>query len=47
MDALSLKDIQLVFPFFFFLYYAYPIILNDKLCRNYLFFSAELFSVNS
>ncbi len=35
---MSLKDVQLIFPFF--LYYAYPIILNDRLCRIYLFFSA-------
>ncbi len=33
--------------FFPFLYYAYPIILNDRLCRIYLFFSAALFTVNS
>ncbi len=26
-------------------YYAYPIILNDRLCRIYLFFSAALFTV--
>ncbi len=45
LDALSLKDVQLVFPFFFFLYYAYPIILNDRLCRIDLFFSAALFTV--
>ncbi len=31
--------------FFLFLYYAYPIILNDRLCRMYLFFSAALFTV--
>ncbi len=43
---MSLKDIQLVFPFFF-LYYAYSIILNDRLCRIYLFSSAALFTVNS
>ncbi len=47
MDAMSLKDVQLVFPFFFFFYYAYPTILNDRLCRIYLFFSAALFTVNS
>ncbi len=35
-DAMSLNDVQLVF---LFLYYAYPIILNDRLCRIYLFFS--------
>ncbi len=41
---MSLKDVQLVFPFFiFFLYYAYPIILNNRLCRINLFFSAALF----
>ncbi len=35
-DAMSLKDVQLSFLFYFFLYYAYPIILNDSLCRiNY------------
>ncbi len=28
MDVMSLKDVQLVLPLFFFLYYAYPIILN-------------------
>ncbi len=39
---MSLKDVQLVFPI---LYYAYSIILNDRLCRIYLFFSAALFSV--
>ncbi len=33
----------IIFPFF--LYYAYPIILNDRLCRIYLFFSAALFTV--
>ncbi len=31
--------------FFLFLYYAYSIILNDRLCRIYLFFSAALFTV--
>ncbi len=31
--------------FFLFLYYAYSIILNDRLCRMYLFFSAALFTV--
>ncbi len=36
VDAMSLKDVQLVFPFF--LYYAYPIILNERLCPIYLFF---------
>ncbi len=30
-----------------FFYYAYPIILNDRLGRIYLFFSAALFTVNS
>ncbi len=30
---------------FFFLYYAYPIILNDSLCRINYFFSAALFTV--
>ncbi len=44
-DAMSLKDVQLVFPFFLFLYYAYLIILNDRLCRINLFFSAALFTV--
>ncbi len=44
MDAMSLKDVQLAF-LFFFVYYAYPIILNDRLCRIYLFFSAALFTV--
>ncbi len=39
---MSLKDVQLVFPI---LYYAYSIILNDRLCRIYLFFSAALFTV--
>ncbi len=32
-------------PFFFFFYYAYSIILNDRLCRIYLFFSAALSTV--
>ncbi len=36
ITLLSLKDVQ--FSFLFFLYYAYPIILNDRLCRIYLFF---------
>ncbi len=31
--------------FFLFLYYAYSIILNDRLCRINLFFSAALFTV--
>ncbi len=31
VDAMYLKDVQLIFPCFFFLYYAYPIILNDRL----------------
>ncbi len=31
--------------FFLFLYYAYSIILNDRLCRIYLFCSAALFTV--
>ncbi len=39
MNVISLKDVQLVFPYFIFLYYAYPIILNDRLCRIYLFFT--------
>ncbi len=43
LDALSLKDMQL--SFLFFLYYAYPIILNDRRCRIYLFFSAALYTV--
>ncbi len=30
---------------FLFLYYAYLIILNDRLCRIYSFFSAALFTV--
>ncbi len=42
MDAMSFKDVQLVFPFF--LYYAYPTILRSRI---YLFFSAALFTVNS
>ncbi len=57
LDAMSLKvqlDVQLegwtwcstCLSFFsFFLYYAYPIILNDRLCRMYLFFSAAFFTV--
>ncbi len=45
VDAMSLKHVQLVFPYFFFLYYAYPIILDDRLCGIYLFFSAALFTV--
>ncbi len=36
-DATSLKDVQLVFPFLFFLYYAYPIILNDRLLNLFIF----------
>ncbi len=36
-DAISLKDVQLVFPFSF-LFYAYSIVLNDRLCQIYLFF---------
>ncbi len=32
------------FSFFLFLYYAYSIVLNDRLCRIYLFFSAALFT---
>ncbi len=32
-NAQSLKHVQLLFPFIFFLYYAYPILLNDRLCR--------------
>ncbi len=43
-DAMSLKDVQLVFSFSF-LYYAYFIVLNDRLCRINLFFSAALFTV--
>ncbi len=35
ITPLSLKDVQFSF---LFLYYAYPIILNDRLCRIYLFF---------
>ncbi len=35
LTPLSLKDVQFSF---LFLYYAYPIILNDRLCRIYLFF---------
>ncbi len=42
VDVMSLKDVQLVFPFF---YSGYPIILNDRLCQMYLFFSAALFTV--
>ncbi len=43
ITPLSLKDVQFSF---LFLYYAYPIILNDRLCRIYLFFfSAALFTV--
>ncbi len=41
---MSLKDIARL-SFFLFLYYAYSIILNDRLCRIYLFFSAALFIV--
>ncbi len=41
-NAQSLKHVQLVIPFF---YYAYPIILNGRLCRISLFFSAALFTV--
>ncbi len=43
-DAMSLKDVQLSFIFSFF-YYAYPIILNDRLCQISIFFSAALFTV--
>ncbi len=35
ITPLSLKDVQFSF---LFLYYAYPIILNDRLCGIYLFF---------
>ncbi len=42
VNAMSLKDVKLSF---LFLYYAYPIILNDSPCWMYLFFSAALFTV--
>ncbi len=45
MDAMSLKDVQLIFPFVLFLYYAYPIILNDRLCRIF-FLCCTFHSVN-
>ncbi len=44
VNAMSLKDVQLSF---FFLYYAYPIILNDRLCLIYIFLSAALFTVST
>ncbi len=44
VDVFEGHSIRLSF-FFFFLYYAYPIILNDRLCQIYLFFSAGLFTV--
>ncbi len=47
MDAMSLSMFNSSFLFNFFLCYAYPIILNDRLCRIYLFFSAALYIVNS
>ncbi len=43
-DVLEGRSTHLSF-FSFFLYYAYPIVLNDRLCQNYLFFSAALFTV--
>ncbi len=46
MNAMSLKEFN-SFLLSFFVNYAYPIILNDRLCRMYLFFSAALFTVNS
>ncbi len=39
-DAMSLKDVQLVFPFSFCIMLSYR--FNDRLCRIYLFFSAAL-----
>ncbi len=43
-----LEGRAILFPFFFFLYYAYPIILNDRLCRIYLFILCSTFHcVNS
>ncbi len=42
-DVLEARSTRL--SFFLFLYYAYPIILSDRLCRIYLFFSAALFTV--
>ncbi len=42
---MSLKDIQLVFPYFF--YYAYPIILNDGLSNLFIFLCCTFHRVNS
>ncbi len=43
-DVLEASSTRL--SFFLFLYYAYSIVLNDRLCRIYLFFSsAALFNV--
>ncbi len=47
MNAMSLKEFNSLSFYLFFVNYAYPIILNDRLCRIYLFFSAALFTVNS
>ncbi len=44
VDVFEGRSTRLSF-FFFFLYYAYPLILNDRLCRIYLFFSAALVTV--
>ncbi len=45
---LSLKDVQLVFPFVsFFLYHAYPIVLNDRLSNFFIFLCCTFHCVNS
>ncbi len=46
-NAMSLKHVQLVFPFFFFLYYAYSIILNDRLSNLFIFLCCAFHCVNS
>ncbi len=44
VDVFEGRSTRLSF-FHLFLYYAYPIILNNRLCRINLFFSAALFTV--
>ncbi len=41
VDVLSLKDVQL--DFLFFVLGLALVILNDRLCQMYLFFSAKVF----
>ncbi len=43
---MSLKDVQLSF-LFSFLYYAYPIILNDRLSNVFIFLCCTFHCVNS